>query len=835
MQLTHWKIGRSAADEFASPEQVPHHAYQWQSMAATTVADVMQAYQLPCEKLDEYDWWFSCSFSASEKKLAESLAQITCDGLATLAEVWLNGTCLGESNNLFLPYCAQVNGLLRRDNQLVVVFRSLAHALGKKHVRPAWKTRLVDQQNLRWYRTSLIGYIPAWMPDKKPVGFIGDVRIFSWEDMATETFSVRPDVKDDVCYVDVQAEFDTEAVYISRAQIVFDINGIHYPIACQHISSEGVICVPKQRIELGSLPLWWPHTHGEPKTHRYKIILKTYDGGKASTTVLKQGALAFRCVSLERPDNNVVLKINSKAVFSRGACWITPDIIRLKTTTEQLQKLLLLARDAGINMLRIPGTMFYEQSEFYALCDQIGILVWQDCMFANMDYPVGDEGFIANVGKEVEYQFKRLQQYACVVVFCGGSEVYQQAALLGIEPQYWNKTLFEQLLPTKLHEAYGEFPYFPSTPCEGDLPIHLEDGICHYWGVGAYRGDLTDPQKFDIKFSSECLGFSNIPSEETLKKVFGLAAPAVHTPLWKHGVPRDSAAGWDFEDIRDHYLKALFAIEARELRYEDNDRYHRLSRLVSGEAMRAVFRYWRSSRSNCFGGVIWFYRDLVEGAGWGLIDSYDTPKSCYHLLGHVLQSQQVLILDEAFNGHRIELINERNTQLNAVLHIGLVGFDGQLIDEIVKSIQLEESSSTRFSLDEEIGRFTDTTHAYKFGAQRVYALVAELRSSTDVLISQDVVFPNRKCIEMQPGNLECTLAEKITSNHFALILQSNTFLEYVTLASKKYRFNKNILCLLPGKKYKVFATSDENSMAIAEKVRVLASAINTKKDFRFVL
>src|ERR1700722_2963667 len=128
------------------------------------------------------------------------------------------------------------------------------------------------------------------------------------------------------------------------------------------------------------------------------------------------------------PGDGFSLQVNGEDVYCRGACWTVSDIFSPGAAPESLEHDLRLARDAGVNMLRIGGTMIYESDRFYQLCDQLGIMVWQDFMFANMDYPVEDPAFAANIDAEAKYQLSRLSRHPSVVVYCGGSEIEQQAA-----------------------------------------------------------------------------------------------------------------------------------------------------------------------------------------------------------------------------------------------------------------------------------------------------------------------------------------------------------------------------------------------------------------------
>ena len=215
------------------------------------------------------------------------------------------------------------------------------------------------------------------------------------------------------------------------------------------------------------------------------------------------------------------------------------------------------------------------------------MLVWQDFMFANMDYPAQEPAFLASVQREARQQLRRLQARPCLAVLCGNSEVEQQAAMWGAPREQWCCALFEQTLAELSAEHCPHTPYWPSSAHGGAFPHQADAGTTSYYGVGAYLRPLDDARRADLKFATECLAFANIPGAAALERMPGGLATRVHHPAWKARSPRDLGAGWDFDDVRDHYLKLLFGVDPQQLRYADHDRYLALGRIATGEAMAA--------------------------------------------------------------------------------------------------------------------------------------------------------------------------------------------------------------------------------------------------------
>ena len=330
------------------------------------------------------------------------------------------------------------------------------------------------------------------------------------------------------------------------------------------------------------------------------------------------GPIGFREVGLDRSDGRVQFVVNGVPVFCRGACWTNDDIVSLVGSGEHVAGRADLAAEANANMVRVGGTMVYETEDFYRTCDELGLMVWQDFMFANMDYPVDDADFASSIRAEAEQQLRRLSRHPSVAAFCGGRRSSSRRPCSGPPARSGRTLSSRRSFPGLVEEHAPGTPYWPSTPTGGALPFHVGEGLTHYYGVGAYKRPLNDARLAGVSFTPECMGFSNVPAADNLAKLTPAGAVPPHHPAWKSGVPRDTGAGWDFEDIRDHYLQELYGVDPARLRSEDLDGYVDLSRVVTGEAMAAVFAEWRRGDEPCGGGLVWFLNDLRPGAGWGI-------------------------------------------------------------------------------------------------------------------------------------------------------------------------------------------------------------------------
>jgi beta-mannosidase len=502
---------------------------------------------------------------------------------------------------------------------------------------------------------------------------------------------------------------------------------------------------------------WWPHTHGDPALHDIHLRVST----SGQTTTLDAGRVGFRDLAFgASPGHDIErdgldLHVNDVRVFVRGAVWTPIDPIGLAPPERELRAELTRVRDAGMNMLRIPGTGAYETSAFHDLCDELGILLWQDFMFANLDYPIADEHFCEGVTNELAGVLAATGSHPSLTVLCGNSEVEQQVAMMGLDPALGRGELFGELLPRLVEESNLDAAYVPSAPCGGELPFRVDRGIGTFYGVGCYRLALEDVRRAGVRFAAECLAFSHVPAEATIEAMFPQAPGrlAGNHPLWKAGVPRENEADWDFEDIRDHYLHQLFGVDAPELRHVDRARYLELSRALTGEILAEVFGEWRRDNSPCGGGLVLWLHDLLPGAGWGLIDNRGNPKLAYHHLKRALAPIAVWMVDEQLGGIVAHVANDGPRPLHASLRVALYREREHCVEEARAPVELGAHAHGEWNLETIIGHFVDLAWSYRFGPPAQDTIVVTLEQDggeNAKMLSQAVRFPAGRPLDREP-------------------------------------------------------------------------------------
>ncbi|MEH0076498.1 glycosyl hydrolase 2 galactose-binding domain-containing protein [Pannonibacter anstelovis] len=730
------------------------------------------------------------------------------EGLATLCEVWWNGTCVLETDNMFRRHAVEVEAQAR--NTLVLVFRALTGRLARKLPRARWKTMLIDEPALRGIRTALLGHMPGWCPEIEAVG--------PWKPVWIE-------------------KADAEAPQVEAISALLDEDGTgHLTVSLRGLAEmagamircAGHTAELKQtgpatltaHLRLPGIAPWWPAPYGAPVLH--DVVLEQ-DG--VETWI---GRTGFRRIEVERGQDGkgFGLVLNGLPVFARGAVWTSADLLALRDDREACRPHLEAAVAAGFNMIRVPGLGVYASDDLLDLCDELGLMLWQDFQFANFDYPMADEAFAASVKVEARQALARLSPHPCLTVLCGGSEMQQQAAMMGLPAERRACSLSGELLPRLAAEEAPRIPFMPNSPSGGSLPFYPGEGIGHYYGVGAYRRPLEDARRANVRFAGECLAFANLPDDA------GLAGRKPSDAGWKALAPRDRGADWDFADVRDHYLANLYRIDPQALAVEDLERYLMLSRAVSGAVMAETFAEWRRIGSSCRGALVLALSDLASGCGWGLMAAGGEPKPALQALAHVLRPVQVLALDEGTNGLDVHLLNETAEPRRVKLTL-LALRDGHVpVVSAFREIELAARSGQIIPAVDLIGSFFDITYAYRFGPLPHSVTVLRLTDAeTGELLSEAFHFPAGR--NLPPQDLGLTVAvERCEDGSWALEVTSSRFAESLHVEDPCFIAEDNWFHLAPGAPRRIRLRRRASAPADAAP-RGLVSAVNALEGVRY--
>lgn len=825
-RLDGWQLCATPPGRFASPQELDAGAaLDWvDATAPGTVAAMLRdagRWRLDGapRRVDAEDWWLRAHFDADAAALP---ARLHLDGLAGLADLWINGRHVLHSENMFVAHACPLHGLIAPGtNTLLLRFASLDAALAPRRARPRWRAPMVEQQQLRWFRQTLLGRTPGWTPPAAAVG--------PWRDVWLDTPGL-------VRSVDLRAELGADGAGL--VHVIVDCDAAAVPRRIQlELARDGRVfgaelqptdSLPSRweaRLRIDRPALWWPHTHGEPAL--YGAELRIWDTVADEPQRHALQAVGFRRIALRHDAGDFELRVNGVPVFCRGACWMPLDVVGLRTDTEACRRALAQVRDAGMNMLRVSGATVYEEEAFFAACDEAGVLVWQDFMFANMDYPADDPAFVESVRVEAMQQLARWRSHPSLALVCGNSEVEQQAAMWGALRELWTPPLFHELLRRWTAEQLPDLPYWPSSAHGGAFPHQSDRGTSSYYGVGAYLRPPEDARRAQVRFTTECLGFANVPEAATIARMPQGLALRVHHPTWKARAPRDLGAGWDFEDVRDHYLAQLYGVDPLRCRYADHERYLALSRVVTGELMADAFAEWRRPESTCRGALVWFLRDLWAGAGWGLLDDQGLPKACWYILRRALQPVALSITDEGGNGLAAHLVNDRPQALDAMLRVDLFGAGEARVAQSERRLEVPARGACTLALAELFDDFFDLSYGYRFGPPAVQFVHLQSFDDAGRSLAEAFHFPAGRPSSVTP---EMPLAARLVRDadgRLSLRLEASRFVQSVQLELDSHALSDNYFHMAPGTVREVLAVprGEVPPAAVKGWVRPLNSAL----------
>lgn len=767
----------------SDPSGLPENGWGAATVPGTVIADGLE----PSDAIGR-DHWYRCQFAATPVDLGTRV-RLCFDGLATLAEVWFNGKSVLQSDNMFCPQFCDVGAFLSQNNEIAIRFRSLGEALQRKRPRGRWPTRLVSEKNLRFFRTTFLGFMPGWFPPSHPVGPWRAIRLVQEQLIAIEARSVQTELIDNDGRVRLKmrcrclgsesitaATFELEPDRRFMLEVsalgdgIFELNGV---------------------LDIGGVKAWWPHTHGTQ--HLYQPLVRI--SCDRNEVVVPLDSIGFRRIERTAPAGvGFGMRVNGVGVFCRGAVWTPLDPKRLDAEPNDYEEALQLVKSAGLNLLRISGITTYENDLFYRLCDEYGILVWQDFMFANFDYPVDDPVFLQSCRREAESFLERTETRVSLAVLCGNSEMQQQAAMMGLEADAWSSTLFDVVLPEACKARRPDLLYVVSSPSGGDLPFHVDRGPGHYYGVGAYQRPLEDVYAASVRFASECLAFAQPPEASELRRLFADAPIDTTDSRYRAGIPRDPGANWDFSDVTDHYVGTVFGAPARALATTKPERYLELARVSTGRVMAHVFGIWRRAEDPCEGGVVFTLRDVLPGAGWGLISNTGMPKSSYYFLKRILTPRAMWFVDGGVNGLRLHVANDTASVLSGRLTVRLCRDDGHVIEQAAMDVLVAPHAQSAFGVDRCLGRFTDANRAYRFGPAE-HAVVTAVLEGAFPLHAE--FLPNLGCEPSLRGDLELSAELVRTGERSARVtLRSNFLAESVVLSVPGYLPSDNYVHVL---------------------------------------
>lgn len=585
--------------------------------------------------IENEDWDYHTRFTVSKKELSHQNIDLVFDGLDTFSEICLNGKLIQSTDNMFRKWIIPVKQNLKAgENILQIKFKSSV-SVGKELAKKVPFT--MPESPRSFVRKAQYQFGWDWGPRLVTAGIWKDVKLNFWNIARFNNIKIEQKIlTKQKADLNIRAEIFTE----KEGKYTFSINGKSQNISLK--SGLNLISIPYQ---IQSPKLWQPNGWGEPNLYDLKVALKK----DKKNIDEKSERIGLRTVELvqekDEKGKSFYFKVNGKSMYAKGTNWIPGDSFSPRMTKEKYQKLIKDCKEANMNMIRVWGGGIYENDEFYKACDENGILVWQDFMFAGSFYPA-DEKFQRNVEMEVKDQVERFQNHPSLALWCGNNEIDEAIVNWGYQKQFkyskedslqvWKdyKKIFHEIIPNAIQKYASQDKqiYWPSSPSIGwGHKESLTEGDSHYWGV--WWGE----QPFEIynekvpKFASE-YGFQGMPSLETTKSMFS-GNPELDLNNATIKVHEKHSRGWE---IIDNYMKRDYIVP------KDFIQYNYVSQLLQARGMQIAIEAHRRAKPYNMGTLYWQLNDCWPVVSWSSIDYLGNWKALHYQVKKSFENQVIL-------------------------------------------------------------------------------------------------------------------------------------------------------------------------------------------------
>ncbi len=623
--------------------------------------------ELAVQWVGERTWEYKHSFWVEPGLMIEDRVWLVCDGLDTLADVRLNGHLLGHTENMFRQFRWEVKSFLREgENELLIIFYGPASYIQERN-----KERALGVGS-PYIRKAPCHFGWDWGPILPTMGVWKDIRLEGYTTARLEDVFIRQSHEDGK--VKVCAEIALERWQDPNLKVAMQLESPDGHV--QKVEAAiGKEAGGKVEIQVENPQLWWPNGYGKQPLYSVEVLL--YQG--RSVVDRKSYQLGLRTIQLrQEPDAYGIsfeFVVNGVPVFAKGADWIPADSFITRMTDEHLEHLISSAAGAHMNMLRVWGGGIYEEERFYDLCDQYGIMIWQDFIFACFIYP-SDEAFFQNFRVEAIENIRRLRHRACLALWCGNNEMESGWAEWG-----WNKPdvldlkaaydrMFHHFIPGILAVEDPDRPYWPSSPSSGVAfhePNNQTRGDAHYWEVWHGRKPFTAYHDQYPRFMSE-FGFQSLPSYETVCTYADESQRNMTSYVMEHHQRSGNGNGLIVSQMTDTFRMPK---DFQSLVY--------LSMVLQAEGIRFGVEHWRRNKHRVGGTLIWQLNDCWPVASWSSIDYFGRWKAL-HYAARRFYSPVLLSADQKETQVALHLTNDLNVHWNGEIRWSLETLDGKALD-----------------------------------------------------------------------------------------------------------------------------------------------------------
>ncbi|MFP4105879.1 MAG: beta-mannosidase [Phycisphaerae bacterium] len=635
------------------------------------------------------DWMYSRTFDVAPETLEHEHVLLRCEGLDTFAEIRLNGKKLARTDNMFRTYEFDVPDRLRAgENDIVVTFRSTLPYMEKKHRERrmhAWNAAGGQAYHGAAYvRKMPCNYGWDWGPMLVTSGIWRPISIVAFDTARIDDVHVRQDHSRRGS-VGLNIDLQTEKTGRSKltAAISVTLNG--KVVAEETVGVTGKTC--QALLEVTDPQLWWPNGMGDQPLYDVAVVLKDADGIALDRWTRRVGLREFRLVrEKDQWGESFKFSCNGRDFFAKGSNWIPASPWPTAVTRETYDRLLESAANTHQNMIRVWGGGIYEDDYFYDRCDELGLCVWQDFMFACSTYPAYDEDFLTNVAIEAEQNIKRIRSHASLTLWCGNNELEQ--GLVGNEwsdrQMSWDdyKTLFDKLLPKLVRKFDPQTDYWPSS---GHSPGRKRGdshdpsvGDAHLWGIWHGGKPFEWFHGCEHRFNSE-FGFQSFPEPKT---VYGYTAPEdrnITHPIMEHHQRSKQVGNKRIGQVMLDWFRMP----------KDFESLLWLSQIQQGLAIRYGVEHFRRLSPRCMGTLYWQLNDNWPVASWSSIDYHGRWKAVHYMVSRYFAPVALTAVADTEND-KLELwtVSDLEKSTRADLNWQLVTPAGAIVDEGSRTVRV---------------------------------------------------------------------------------------------------------------------------------------------------
>ncbi len=602
-----WTLDIPDSDFRAVPACVPGSVYHDLLTAELIPDPFYRDNENEALKLMEHDFIYSRTFEVTSQILSGDAVLLHCDGLDTLAEIFVNGKKAGCAFNMHRTWEFDIKSLLKEgENSISVHFSSPT-----RFIRDAYKQSRADGSSDAMTGFPLIRKAHCmfgwdWGPRLPDAGIWRDIYIVSVEKARIRDVYVEQKHEKGRVFVTVH----TNAIRLDKGtnlNVRISISGPDGSLYTRETPADEVT-----EIEIEKPLLWWVAGYGKQPLYTVGVIL--FCGEQELDKWEKRIGLRTLTICREKDEwgESFCHVINGVKIFAMGSNYIPEDNLLPRVNPERTRRLLEDARAANMNLIRVWGGGYYPDDYFYDICDELGLMVWQDFMFACAIYNLTDE-FETNITAEFVDNIRRIRSHPSLALWCGNNENESQVEIWASTPKHWADyiKMYEYIIPHVLKREDPRTFYWPSSPSSGgsfDEPSAPDRGDVHYWAVWHERKPFTDYRKYFFRYVSE-FGFQSFPCIETVDTFALPEDKNVFSYVMEKHQRNASANG-----IIASYLSQTY------LYPNSFDLFVYASQLLQAQAIQYGVEHWRRNRGRCMGAVIWQLNDCWPVVSWSSID-----------------------------------------------------------------------------------------------------------------------------------------------------------------------------------------------------------------------